>query len=176
MADVAGIVDGLVAEGDDLDRIVVRLEPEQWLSATPAPGWTVAHQIAHLRWTDRASVKAATDPAAFQKILAQAESQPSLVDVDAANGAQEKPAELLRTWRESRQNIAEVLFGDQARRETPVVRAPDERRIDGNGAPDGNVGARARRRRWSRSRADANRPPQKRRSHCLPRKGFRVYD
>ncbi len=124
MADLASIVNDLVAEGDDLDSIVAGLEPDKWRTATPAPGWTVAHQIAHLRWTDRASVKAATDPDAFQEILAQAKSQPDLVDVDAANGAQEDPAELLRTWRETRRNIAEVLLATKPGEKLPWFGPP----------------------------------------------------
>ncbi|PRC61737.1 wyosine base formation domain-containing protein, partial [Mycobacterium sp. ITM-2017-0098] len=37
----------------DLDALVADLAPDQWALETPAPGWTVAHQIAHLLWTDR---------------------------------------------------------------------------------------------------------------------------
>lgn len=110
MADLAHIVDDLLAEGNDLDRIVADLTPEEWLTPTPAPGWTVAHQIAHLRWTDRASVDAATDPPAFEKILQASKTQPNLVDVDAEQGAHEDSADLLRTWRDSRARIAHVLM------------------------------------------------------------------
>ena len=35
-----------------------------WAAATPAPGWTIAHQIAHLLWTDRVALVAVTDEAA----------------------------------------------------------------------------------------------------------------
>ncbi|PRZ40719.1 uncharacterized protein (TIGR03084 family) [Antricoccus suffuscus] len=124
MADLASIVNDLVAEGDDLDSIVAGLQPDQWRTSTPAPGWTVAHQIAHLRWTDRASVKAATDPDAFKEILTQSQSQPNLVDVDAANGAREDPAELLATWRETRRDIADVLLATKSGEKLPWFGPP----------------------------------------------------
>src|SRR3712207_7363650 len=36
---------------------------------TPAPGWTIAHQIAHLAWTDWIALTAVTDPDAFHAQL-----------------------------------------------------------------------------------------------------------
>ncbi|PRC44334.1 wyosine base formation domain-containing protein, partial [Mycobacterium sp. ITM-2017-0098] len=53
MAGAAPMVADLRAESDDLDALVADLAPDQWALETPAPGWTVAHQIAHLLWTDR---------------------------------------------------------------------------------------------------------------------------
>ncbi len=110
MADLASIVNDLVAEGDDLDRLVAGLEPAQWLTPTPAPGWTVAHQVAHLRWTDRVSVIAATDAEEFKKMIARRQDEASLVDVEAGLGADEDPGDLLSSWRESRRDIAAALL------------------------------------------------------------------
>src|SRR5699024_4863890 len=36
----------------DLDALVADLEPDAWSRDTPAAGWSIAHQIAHLAWTD----------------------------------------------------------------------------------------------------------------------------
>lgn len=110
MADLTSIVQDLVAEGDDLDQIVSDLDPSRWHTPTPAPGWNVAHQIAHLRWTDRVSVTAVTDPDAFRAMIAKRQSDANLVDKEADLAAQEDPSELLETWRESRRNIAEALL------------------------------------------------------------------
>ena len=52
MADLDTLVGDLRAEGDDLDALVAHLTSEQWAAPTPAEGWTIAHQIAHLSWTD----------------------------------------------------------------------------------------------------------------------------
>ncbi|MGB2921622.1 MAG: maleylpyruvate isomerase N-terminal domain-containing protein [Mycobacterium sp.] len=58
MAGAAPVVDDLRAESDDLDALVGELSSAQWATATPAPGWTIAHQIAHLLWTDRVRPRA----------------------------------------------------------------------------------------------------------------------
>ncbi len=63
--------------------------------ATPAPGWTVAHQIAHLAWTDRLALLSATDPDAFVATVQAALGESSTyVDAAAAEGADDDPAAL----------------------------------------------------------------------------------
>ncbi|GAB2867623.1 TIGR03084 family metal-binding protein [Actinocorallia aurea] len=59
------IFDDLRAEYAALDALVSGLSAEQWALPTPAPGWTIGHQIAHLAWTDRQALLSATDPDAF---------------------------------------------------------------------------------------------------------------
>lgn len=52
--------------------------------ATPAPGWSVAHQIAHLAWTDQSALLAATDTDAFHVLVEKALVSPgSFVDEGA---------------------------------------------------------------------------------------------
>ena len=48
MAGAEPMVADLRAESDALDALVADLPEEGWQTATPAPGWTIAHQIAHL--------------------------------------------------------------------------------------------------------------------------------
>src|SRR6476661_6248695 len=60
-----GVLDDVRAESADLDAMVADLPAEHWAMPTPAPGWTIAHQIAHLAWTDDAALLALTDPDAF---------------------------------------------------------------------------------------------------------------
>ena len=61
MAGPGPIVADLRAESDDLDALVAALSADGWADPTPAPGWTIAHQIAHLLWTDRVALTAVTD-------------------------------------------------------------------------------------------------------------------
>ncbi|ALO10206.1 hypothetical protein AQF52_4612 [Streptomyces venezuelae] len=110
MSDPAVVLDDLREESEELDLLVAELGEEQWGAATPAPGWTVAHQIAHLAWTDRAALLAATDPEAFAAETAKALAAPDrFVDEGAEEGAKLPPAELLAAWRAGRARLQEAL-------------------------------------------------------------------
>ncbi|GAB7109191.1 TIGR03084 family metal-binding protein [Streptomyces phaeofaciens JCM 4814] len=110
MADPTPVIDDLRAESDELDRLVAELRPEQWTLPTPAPGWTVAHQIAHLAWTDHSSVLAVTDQAAFGREVEKALAAPGdFVDNGAEEGAAKPPERLLADWRSGRDALARAL-------------------------------------------------------------------
>jgi uncharacterized protein (TIGR03084 family) len=94
----------------DLDRLVADLPDEEWARDTPARGWTIAHQIAHLAWTDEVAHLSATDPEAFQVLVTEAMQDPlGYVDKQSEAGAALPPAELLARWRQGRQRLADAL-------------------------------------------------------------------
>jgi uncharacterized protein (TIGR03084 family) len=106
MADAGPMVDDLEAESDALDALVGPLQTAAWTAPTPAPGWTIAHQIAHLLWTDRVALLSVTDEAAFGDTLTQAAKNPTgFVDAGAEELAVLAPAELLDEWRSTRQQL-----------------------------------------------------------------------
>jgi uncharacterized protein (TIGR03084 family) len=108
MAGAEGIVTDLQAESDSLDDLVAGLD--DWQLATPAPGWTVAHQIAHLWWTDRVSLLAVTDEPAFAAVLTDAATNPTgFVDEGAEQLATTPPAEMLAGWRHTRSLLHDEL-------------------------------------------------------------------
>ncbi|MER5433108.1 TIGR03084 family metal-binding protein [Streptomyces sp. NPDC002588] len=110
MADPTPVLDDLHAESEELDLLVAELSREQWTLPTPAPGWTLAHQIAHLAWTDHSSLLAVTDQAAFARQLEEALAEPGdYVDNGAEEGAGKPPAELLADWRAGREALEEAL-------------------------------------------------------------------
>ncbi|MER6984677.1 maleylpyruvate isomerase N-terminal domain-containing protein, partial [Streptomyces carpinensis] len=110
MADPTPVIDDLRAESDELDRLVSRLSPERWELATPAPGWTVAHQIAHLAWTDRSALVAVTDAEAFRALVEKALARPdAFVDEGAQEGVRLPPGELLSAWRDARAALEQAL-------------------------------------------------------------------
>ncbi|SUA40912.1 Mycothiol maleylpyruvate isomerase N-terminal domain [Nocardia africana] len=110
MADLEALLDDFEAECADLDRLVAPLEPAGWARETPAPGWTIAHQIAHLTWTDEVSTIAATDAAAFAELLREATTKiATFVDDAAAEVATTPPPELLERWRRGRAGLAKAL-------------------------------------------------------------------
>ena len=49
-----GVLADLAAESERLDALVSPLGEADWRRATPASGWDVATQVAHLAWTDEA--------------------------------------------------------------------------------------------------------------------------
>ncbi|MGW6846124.1 TIGR03084 family metal-binding protein [Streptomyces sp. NPDC054958] len=97
-------------EGRELDSLVGKLDDPDWARATPAPGWTIAHQIAHLHWTDRASLLALTDATGFGHMVEEALKAPdTFVDEGAQAGTELAPAELLARWRTTRAALDEAL-------------------------------------------------------------------
>jgi uncharacterized protein (TIGR03084 family) len=109
MVDAAALLADLDAESDVLDALVRDLPDPQWRTDTPSPGWTIAHQIAHLGWTDQAAILAATDPDAFAGVVAALLDGTTSVDVAAVTAADRPPAELLEWWRTGRQRLAAAL-------------------------------------------------------------------
>jgi len=111
MAGAAPMVADLRAESDDLDALVSPLAADRWAEPTPAPGWSIAHQIGHLLWTDRVALTAVTDEAAFADLLAAAMTDPTgFVDAAAGELAARPPAELLADWRVTRGRLHDALL------------------------------------------------------------------
>ena len=107
---LAELLGDLADESAALDALVADLEETAWLGSTPAEGWTVAHQIAHLAWTDQQAVLAATDPEGFRRAAAAAGPRlGAQVDDAAASGATEEPTRLLARWREGREALSVAL-------------------------------------------------------------------
>lgn len=110
MATAGPIVDDLHAESGALDALVSGISTDQWALATPAAGWTVAHQIGHLLWTDRVALLSITDEAAFSELVAAALADvDTFVDDAAAELAAAAPQELLADWRRTRNELHAAL-------------------------------------------------------------------
>jgi uncharacterized protein (TIGR03084 family) len=110
MTDITALLDDLVAESAELDALVADLPAAQWAQPTPAPGWTITHQVAHLAWTDRQALLAATDEEGFAESVKQAQANPTgFVDVATEAWAAQSPGELLAEWRQGRDELAQAL-------------------------------------------------------------------
>jgi uncharacterized protein (TIGR03084 family) len=109
--DLSAVLADLAAEGGQLDAVVAGLPAEGWAHPTPAAGWTIAHQIAHLAWTDDVALLAVTDPERFQREAAHALTSDGAgyVDQAAADGAVQPVADLLVAWRAGRADLARAL-------------------------------------------------------------------
>ncbi|MFD7641919.1 TIGR03084 family metal-binding protein [Kitasatospora sp. NPDC059795] len=115
----------LAAEGSELARLVAGLSPGQWSEPTPAAGWTVRHQVAHLALVARLIDLAVREPAAFT-----AETAPVRDDLDAglttllAAHLAEPVPELLRHWAEWRAAAEKGLAATPRREEVPWLVGP----------------------------------------------------
>jgi uncharacterized protein (TIGR03084 family) len=119
------IVADLRAESDELDTLVSDLPSTRWAELTPAPGWTIAHQIAHLLWTDRVALTAVTDQAGFAAVLAEAAKDPlGFVDAGAEELAVLPPERLLSDWRQTRGRLHDELLAVTDDRKLPWFGPP----------------------------------------------------
>jgi uncharacterized protein (TIGR03084 family) len=101
----------LVAEGDEVDRMVAGLTPDQWALPTPAAGWTIAHQVAHLAATFRMAGLAAAEPGAFVALVSRlSDDFDANVRMALSSYLAEPPEVLLQRWRTERAT-AEVALG-----------------------------------------------------------------
>jgi uncharacterized protein (TIGR03084 family) len=125
VADLAGVLADLHAECDELDALVAPLADAGWQQETPAPGWSIATQIAHLAWTDDVATLSATDPDEFARQLQAALAQfDTYVDRAAAERAQQPPTELLAGWRVGRERLADALSAVPAGAKLPWFGPP----------------------------------------------------
>jgi uncharacterized protein (TIGR03084 family) len=104
------IINDLHAESEALDALLAPIPAPQWMLTTPAPGWTIAHQIGHLLWTDRVALLSITDETGFQALVAGAQDRlDTFVDEAAEEFAALPPAQLLTAWRETRAQLHAAL-------------------------------------------------------------------
>jgi len=125
MATAGPMVADLRAESGELDALVSEVPSTHWADPTPAPRWTIAHQIAHLLWTDRVALTAVTDEAGFAAVLAKAAKDPTgFVDAGAEELAALPPERLLADWRETRDRLHDELLAVADGRKLPWFGPP----------------------------------------------------
>lgn len=98
----------LEGEQQALDDVVAAID--DWATMTPAEGWTIHDQIAHLAFFDERAAAAIVDPAGF---AASVEGLIGEDDVDEAHltrGRAMTQGALLEWWRSERQQLIEALM------------------------------------------------------------------
>ncbi|MGY1984514.1 maleylpyruvate isomerase N-terminal domain-containing protein, partial [Nocardia gipuzkoensis] len=125
MSKLDEVLADLEVEGEQLESLATRLSDQQWHMPTPAEGWTIAHQIAHLAWTDEAAVMAATNQQSWNELVLRADGDLStLVDAGASTGAKTSRTELLARWRTTRMLLAKTLRAQPEGRRLPWFGQP----------------------------------------------------
>jgi enediyne biosynthesis protein E11 len=119
------VMTDLAAEGDDVDRMVAELSEGEWRLPTPAPGWTIAHQIAHLAATFHMAGLAAADPARFTTLTRNLGPDfDANVHAALAPYLAEAPTALFRRWRAERAAAQTALAAVPAGETVPWLVRP----------------------------------------------------
>ncbi len=104
------LCDDLAGEHADLDAIVTGLDEPGWNTPTPAAGWSIRHQIAHLAFFDEQARLAATDPEAFAAAVNAAMAGSTAFATEHLRAGLEKSGpELVAWWRSLRAAMLEAL-------------------------------------------------------------------
>ncbi|GAA3500047.1 TIGR03084 family metal-binding protein [Streptomyces prasinosporus] len=110
MSTLNDVLKDLATDIEETARLVEGLDEQAWHTPTPAPGWSIADQIAHLTFIFHLAGTAASDPEAFAELAAGAAG-----DFDAAVDAALKqfnpfpPAQLLARFRALGQRSVDAL-------------------------------------------------------------------
>ncbi|MGV9538767.1 TIGR03084 family metal-binding protein [Streptosporangium sandarakinum] len=125
MTDLEIVLADLTADGEQLDRLVAGLDADQWKLPTPAPGWTVADQIAHLAFIFRLAGTAASDAEAFKAMTAKAqENFDGAVNAALKDYENDTPEVLLARWRAEREAVVPALAAVPAGQVVPWLVNP----------------------------------------------------
>lgn len=109
MDEYQAVISDLAAEGEWVDQLISSLSASQWELATPAPGWTIKHQVAHLASIFSLAATAVSNPAAFIALANQLSDDFDANVAAALAGYLAAPTDALLTrWR------AELTGAEQA--------------------------------------------------------------
>lgn len=108
--DLRDVFADLDTESREIDRMVADLDAAGWETPTPAPGWTIAHQVAHLAFVFNLAGTAAADPERFKALAAEAGKDFSgAVNAALSQYLRSTHGELLDRWRSERTAAIKAL-------------------------------------------------------------------
>ena len=108
MPSLERILGDLAEEHSALDEMVAGLSDETWTAQTPAEGWNIRDQIAHLAFFDDQATLAMRDPEAFGVSLAEiARDVGAYMDRSVEKGRSLGNQGVLGWWREARAEMLE---------------------------------------------------------------------
>jgi uncharacterized protein (TIGR03084 family) len=104
------VLSDLSTEAEELDAVVSGLTHEEWHMPTPAPGWTIAHQVAHLAFIAELALLAASDKETFEAAAASARQDfQGAVDAKLAEYLAAPVPEMLQRWRDQQAAAGRAL-------------------------------------------------------------------
>ncbi|MFC7545982.1 TIGR03084 family metal-binding protein [Plantactinospora sp. GCM10030261] len=125
MTQQPNVIADLVADGDELDGLISGLAAADWATPTPAPGWSIHHQVAHLAATFRLAALAAAKPDAFRAVASKLGPDfDANVRAAMAEFVAEPPESLLERWRTERRTAERALGSVPLDQEVPWLVRP----------------------------------------------------
>lgn len=107
------LLDDLVGEEQSLDGLVGALDADGWSTPTPAAGWTVHDQIAHLAATEEWAMLALRDTVGFRAGVDHLAGDPDALADEVRSGLMGKrrppDMDVLAWWRDRRSAMTEQL-------------------------------------------------------------------
>ena len=116
---MAAICDDLVAETEELLKLVMPLSPLHWDMGTPAEGWSIRDAISHLAFFDETGNLAATDPEAFAVSAKALMADPDPGAGGITRGRAIKPVEVLDWFIRARNNMIANFRGLDSKTRIP---------------------------------------------------------
>ncbi|WP_103502623.1 MULTISPECIES: TIGR03084 family metal-binding protein [unclassified Streptomyces] len=121
----AVILEDLATDIEETAELVAGLDEDAWLTPTPAPGWTVTDQIAHLTFIFHLAGTAGSDPAGFASLVEGASEDFEGAVRAALLGFRDfPPAELLGRYRALGRGSVESLAAVPAGETVPWLVNP----------------------------------------------------
>ncbi|MBB4909347.1 TIGR03084 family metal-binding protein [Actinophytocola algeriensis] len=119
------VIADLTAAAEEFEGLVADLEEAGWQRPTPAPGWTVADQVAHLAFIFRLAGTAASDAELFGALAAKAAADfEGAVNAALADYTGDPPEVLLTRWRAERDSAIKALAAVPADQVVPWLVRP----------------------------------------------------
>lgn len=108
-----------------LEAVLYPLAAEDWDLPTPALGWDIRHQVAHLIWTDEALVLALSAPDDFAALRTRVLADTGgTVNAAAAFGAGAATDVIMRRWVAGQRRAAKILERADPTRRVPWFGPP----------------------------------------------------
>jgi len=92
-----------------IDDLINDIDPQDWEAPSPAPGWTVRDQLAHLSFIYHIANLAVRDAQAFASALSAAPSMQAAIDNDIRRGRDLALPDLVDNWRGTRDRCVEAF-------------------------------------------------------------------
>ncbi|MCM3849492.1 TIGR03084 family metal-binding protein [Pseudonocardia sp. DR1-2] len=108
---MAALLTDLDAEREAVADLVRKAGEPGWRIPTPAAGWDVRDQIAHLTVSDECALLALTDPRGFARLRESAALDPAGFERRGLDGARAEPAPAVAAWRAVGSRLRTAFLG-----------------------------------------------------------------